>query len=406
MSVAEAGSKDEKPAEPVLTHPGGSERPLILHLLVGFTVGGAEQQLLGLLPRLRGYGYDQLVCGLKGWGPMGEEFRSLSIPVRALGGRGRADAAVLPRLHGLLRRIRPAILHCYTSRANWAGALAGRMARVPAILLSDREIRTWMRPWQRLLDRCVFALSQGMVVPSRAIKAFDEERVGLPAHRIWVVPNGVDASAFEAPEDGGAVRDDLGLDRNVPVVGYIGRLEEPVKGLGPLLEAVRMLRADGTRCVLSVFGEGPWEEGLRRKTEALGLEGAVRIHGLRRDVPRVMKALDLLVLPSLREGCPNVLLEAMASGLPVLATRVGGVVEMVEHGVTGWLVPPDDPGALAQGMRSLLEDRERSLRMAQEARAWVRAHRTMEGTAEALARIYDGLLRRRARPPSAEEGAP
>lgn len=371
---------------------GGSGRPLVLHLLVGFTVGGAERQLLGLLPRLRALGYDQAVCCLKGWGPMGEEYRAMDIPASALGGRGRADATVLWRLGGLLRRTRPAILHTYTSRANWAGALAGRIARAPRLLLSDREIRSWMRPWHLALDRWAFGLAHGMVVPSQAVKSFDESQVGLPGERIWVVPNGVDADAFTVEEGKEELRAGLGMDLVGPVIGYIGRLEGPVKGLAHLLEAMAIMRREGFACTMGVFGEGPWEGEMRRRAHALGIHGLVRLYGMRRDIPRVLKALDLLVLPSLREGCPNAILEAMAAGVPVLATCVGGVPEMVEHGVTGWLVPPCDPQALAQGIRWMLEDKAAATDMAKKAHAWVRASRSMDATARALAGIYDQLL--------------
>lgn len=356
-------------------------------------MGGAEKQLLCLIPRLKDLGYDQAVCCLKGWGPMGEEYKAAGIPTFALGGRGRADATVLWRLHSLLRRMRPAILHTYTSRANWAGALAGRLARVPRILLSDREIRSWMRAWHIWLDRWVFGLAQGLVVPSQAVKEFDEIRVGLSGKRIWVVPNGVDADAFAVQEGKEAIKAELGIDLGSHVAGYIGRLEEPVKGLAYLLEAMAELRRDGFSCTLGVFGEGPWGEEMRRKAHALGLQGVVRFYGLRRDIPRVLKALDLLVLPSLREGCPNVVLEAMAAKVPVLATRVGGVPEMVEHGVTGWLVHPGDPKGLACGIRRMLEERARAMDMAENAHAWVRANRGMEETARALAGIYGRLLR-------------
>ncbi len=392
MTGPEAGPGHGKNSAPAMTGEEGSRRPLVLHLLVGFTVGGTEKQLLGLMPRLREMGYDQAVCCLKGWGPMGDEYRALGIPALALGGRGRADVTVLWRLRRLLRRMRPAILHTYTSRANWAGALAGRLAGVPRILLSDREVRVWMRPWHLALDRGAFGLARGMVVPSQAIKGFDETRAGLRGERIWVVPNGVDAEALAVEEGKVAIRAGLGMDPGAPVAGYVGRLEVPVKGLAHLLEAVAALRQEGSPCTLGVFGEGPWEEEMRRRARALGIQGLVRLYGVRRDIPRVLKALDLLVLPSLMEGCPNVILEAMAARVPVLATRVGGVPEMVEHGLTGWLVPPGDPQALARGIREMLQDRAAAMEMADRAHAWVRANRGMDVTARALARVYEGLL--------------
>ncbi len=374
----------------------GTSQTKVLHLLVGLTVGGVEQQLFSILPRMQALGYDSLVCALKGWDRMGEEFQSLGITTRALAGRGKSDVLVLWRLYRVLQLIKPSILQAYTTRANWAGSMMGRLARIPLILLSDREIRTWMQPWHRWLDRQCFRLAQGMVVPSKAIKDFDRDSLGLPKEKIWVIPNGVDVDQFFVSDSKEAIRKEMGLDQRVCLAGYVGRLEEPVKGIGHLLRATALLKSNGETPHLAVIGEGPSEMVLREQVHLLALDDQVQFLGVRRDIHRVMKALDLLVLPSLREGCPNVILEAMAAGVPVVATRVEGILELIQHGKTGWLVSPGEPQALAQGIKFVLMNTELANTMAQKAKDWVLTHRSINMTANALASLYDDLIDSRA----------
>jgi glycosyltransferase involved in cell wall biosynthesis len=360
----------------------------VAHLLVGFSVGGVENQLLRVLPRLEGTGAENVVFALKGWGPMADEFRSRGIRTVALGGLGKGDLRVLVRLYRLLKTERVDILQCYTSRANWAGALVGRLARVPAVILSDRDVRTWMRPWHRWVDRSCFGLARGIVVPSEAIRGFDVDHLGFPSERIWVVPNGVDAEAFAGEVDPRLARRALGIAEDMRWVGFVGRLDSSVKGLDVLLRSFQLLETEKVSPSLLLVGEGPSERELRRRSRGLGLESRVSFMGLRRDIPQVLATLDILVLPSFQEGSPNVVLEAMAAGVPVVATGVGGTREIIEHGKTGWLVPPGDPGALAEGIRQMLANPSLARDMARAAKNWVRANRSMDATARGFASIY------------------
>jgi glycosyltransferase involved in cell wall biosynthesis len=374
----------------VIIRPRGSRK--VLHLLVGLTIGGIENQLLGVLPLLQGTGYRSVVCSLKGEGPLGAEFRGRGIPVIPLEGRGKRDPRVFWRLYRVLRAEKVDLLHCFTTRANWAGAVVGRLARVPVILLSDREIRTWMKPLHWCLDRFCLRVAHGMVVPSEAVRAFDVKLLGGSGDKIWVIPNGVDIEAFASHGPADDIRGDVGLDPKTPLVGYLGRLEDSVKGVSYLLEAMAILRSKGEDLHLLVIGEGPSGRRLREKASLLDLDGSVSFLGNRRDIPHVMKALDLLVVPSAQEGCPNVLLEAMAAGTPIVATRVGGTPELVQHGETGWLVPAADPEGLADGIRCMLRNTRLASKMAQRAKAWVRKNRPIQATVQAYGALYDALL--------------
>ncbi|MEJ5378243.1 MAG: glycosyltransferase [bacterium] len=355
-------------------------------------MGGAEMQLLRVLPWLARSGYENSVCGLKGPGPMTPKFESLGIQASWLGGKGKWDFRVLFRLYRELRRLRPSILHCYTTLANWAGAAAGRAAGVPLIVMSDRDIRTWLRPWQVMVDRCAFKLGTCMTMPSEAIKRFNIERLGHPPRRLVVVPNGISVA------QGGSVGENQrGLEkgfrkRDIALIGYVGRITEPLKGLAILLQSLSLLKGFGLQYKALVVGDGRDRKRMEELSHQLGLEEKVAFLGERNDVPDLMQELDLLVIPSLCEGSPNVALEAMAMGVPVVATHVGGTPELLKDGITGWLVPPGDPVALAKTMAWVLKEPTQAMEVACRARTWVVHHRSAEAAGAAVARLYDFLL--------------
>lgn len=361
-------------------------------LLVGFTIGGVERQLLRVLPRVARSGYEISVCSLKGSGPLISEFQALGFPTSCLEGKGKWDPRVVIRLYRRLRRERPVILHSYTTLANWAGAAAGRAAGIPIIVMSDRDIRTWLTSWQVVAEKYAFKLANCMTMPSEAIKRFDIERLGHSAQKLVVVPNGVDvevASNEGLPE----VSIEVAFGRQNPLrIGYVGRIAEPLKGVEVLLRALYLLKERGLEYEAILVGDGRDRGRMERLSYALGLEGRIAFLGERSDVRSLMQSLDLLVVPSLSEGCPNVVLEAMALGIAVVATDVGGTPEIIKHGVTGWLVRPGDPVALAHAVaRRLIEPRE-TKEVALQARAWVTRHRSAEVAGEALVGLYEYLL--------------
>lgn len=297
------------------------------------------------------------------------------------------------RLCLLLRRKRPAILHSYTTLANWAGAVAGRAAGVPLVIMSDRDIRNWLRPWQVMVDRYAFRLGTCMTMPSEAIKRFNIERLGHPAHRLVVVPNGVNVEEIERGAKCAVGSRVEPKKPNIPLIGYVGRIVEPLKGMGILLRALFLLKESGVGFEAILVGEGRDKKKMEELSRRLGLEGNVAFLGERNEVPCLMRDLDLLVIPSLSEGSPNVALEAMALGVPVLATDVGGNREILKQGVTGWLVAPGDPVALAQAVADVLREPNKRVQVAARAKTWVAEHRSAGIAAAAVVKLYDALLR-------------
>jgi sugar transferase (PEP-CTERM/EpsH1 system associated) len=221
--------------------------------------------------------------------------------------------------------------------------------------------------------------------------------VGLPAAKLVTIHNGVDVGRFSAG-DRQASRRALRLPAHAVVIGAVGRLD-PVKDHAGLLEAFTVLRTDQPAAELVIVGDGPCRADLERRIQERGLTGRVHLLGMRQDVPALLRGFDVFVLPSVAEGISNTVLEAMATGLPVVATRVGGNPELLEHGVTGMLVPPGNPLVLAAALRCYVEDANLRLGHGEAALRRVLAHFTLDRMAQAYRDLYQSIGSRSAPQP-------
>ncbi len=332
----------------------------LLLLTVGLGVGGTEAHVLELASRLNGSRFEVTVCALKGDGVIAEELRSRGVRVVILGGKGKLDVRVLLRLWRLVRRERPDIIHAFLFWANLAGRVVGRLLRVKIRLSSYHDVAV-RRIWHRAIpDRLTMPWTHAIVCCSEAVCRSVRAQLGGEEKKYVAIPFGVDADRHVGA--GSLKRRDLGLREELAVLGTVCRLMEPKKGLRVLLEAVAQLRKQSAApgCQLLIVGDGPAYGSLRERAERMGLAPWVVFAGMRRDIPSLLPLMDVFVLPSLYEGFGIAILEAMASGRPVVATAVGGIPEVVVHGETGLLVPPGDPVALADALHELLTHPERA----------------------------------------------
>jgi starch synthase (maltosyl-transferring) len=274
--------------------------------------------------------------------------------------------------------------------ANVPGRVLGRMAGVPVVISSERTMGQEGRA-RRTLNRATAPLADRIICVSARVRDYAEQVIGLPPARLVVVPNGIDLARYtlKTPQAAGT--------GSQPVqIGYVGRLD-PVKGVTHLLGAAALLResAPSLAWALTLVGDGSERAALEAEAAALELAERVRFLGARSDVPALLPTFDLLVLPSLYEGMPNVALEAMASGLPVVATAVGGTPEVVLHGETGLLVPPAEAAALAGALAALAVDPARRARLGAAGRARVERHFTIDAAVRRTEALYRDLLARK-----------
>jgi glycosyltransferase involved in cell wall biosynthesis len=367
-------------------------RPRLLLLTVGLGVGGAEEILRRSLPGLRDEGFEVTLASLKGGGARGEEPAWDGSGPQALGGSGPWNPAPLARLWSKIRRGRFDVIHSHLYWANLAVRLTAAGAGSAAIVNSHHGTDAWLPASRRFLERATFFLADRLVVCSEAVRRCAVEKVGLPPERIVTVPNGVEVERFMKDGRRDPVRSDLGLTPGQVVVGCVGRLDEPVKGLSVLIEAMVEVRRSIPGAVCLMIGAGPGRPRLEAMARCQEPSGGFRFLGERADVPDLLQALDLYVQPSRLEGFGLAALEAMAAGKAVVASRAGGLPEVVEEGVTGDLVPPGDAGALAAAITRLLQDADRRERYGRAGRERAREKFPLRGMVRGWTNLYRELL--------------
>jgi glycosyltransferase involved in cell wall biosynthesis len=338
----------------------------IAHVLASYEVGGAECIALSLAGRQRAKGHEVLALALAvPDGPMVPRFRAAGVPAHCIRKGAGLDWTLPPRLLTFFLRERIQVVHTHNPQGLIYAALPTRLAGLRLVHTKHGEaVETGRRMWLR---RQASRLADAVVSVSRQTDEHARHMGEGHGSKLHVIENGVDLSRFRPDREGcSAVRAELGVPPGARLVGTAGRLEE-VKNQALLLRAAAPLLGSNLRLVL--VGDGPLRASLQALVRELGRDAEVRFLGTRSDMPRVMAALDLFVLSSHTEGLPVVLLEAMATGLPVVCTAVGGIAEVVEDGRTGLLVREGDEVRLRESMARLLGDPALAMRMGEDGRA-------------------------------------
>jgi len=293
-----------------------------------------------------------------------------------------------------LRRVRPDVLHVHhvwPAADRYLGALAG-MAGVPRLVITEHIVGFSHSGPQRALKRAELARADVVTAVCGAVAESLVRDYGIDRSRVRVVPNGADLPDEDAEwERAREVRERMGATPLRPLWVCAARLEEQ-KGHATLLEALAELRRRGLEFTVALAGEGVLRPALERRAAELGLGERVRLLGQVEDLGPLLLAADAVAMPSRWEGLPLVLLEAMARGRPVVATRVGGIPEVVEDGVSGRLVEPDDPGALADALQGFHHKPDAAFRMGRAAARRVRESYTWPRVVEEFEAVYDEVL--------------
>jgi sugar transferase (PEP-CTERM/EpsH1 system associated) len=359
----------------------------ILHLITELSAGGAQTALLRLLTGLDRDRFSPTVaCLYNGDGTVAQRIRALGIRVFDAHMHRKVDLAALLRLYRWIRYVHPMILHTYLFHANLPGRILGRLAGVPIIVCSERTMETESE-WRYRLNRITDPLTDRVVCVSQHVADFVVEHVGIPRHKTLVIPNGVALQDFEHLPSKQRARAALGLSPHQMLIGTVARLES-VKRLDVLLQAVESLHD----VYAVIVGDGPEQAQLKAMSERSGLAARVHFAGQQDDVRTWLAAMDVFVLSSDWEGLSNAMLEAMAAGLPIVATAVGGTPMGVVDGITGLLVPPRDPVALAEAIACLLRDPNLRHQMGQAGRERVAAQFDIATTVRCTEALYQRLL--------------
>jgi glycosyltransferase involved in cell wall biosynthesis len=345
-----------------------------------------------------------LIC--KQPGPLAQASEGLGVEVRYIPSLVRhisplVDLKSLGHLIVQLRRIRPDILHTHSSKTGILGRLAGRLAGVPAIV---HTVHGFAFPYARSpLTRMLYyaleyvggKLCDSVVVLTESDRKITVQRLKVPAHKVRLIPNAVDVRSFQraGEEDRARLRREIFgvVDDNAICVGMVGRLWRQKNPIC-LVEAARRAVARNSLIHIFFIGDGELRPEIERTLKTHRLEDRVRVLGWRTDVPRVLSALDMFVLPSLWEGMPLALLEAMASSLPVIASNVSGNRDLIDHGVDGLLFASGDEEQLADALIRLSTSATQRSEMGRRARLKIEKNHALTRRVEVVSAMYAELL--------------
>jgi len=374
-------------------------RPLIAHVVYRFDVGGLENGVANLINRLPAARFQHALISLTEITDFRHRVVRDDVRFIALGKSPGHGIKLAPRLYRLFRELRPAIVHTRNLAALEA-SLPAWLARVPVRVHGEHG---WdvadpggVNPQNRLIRRLYRPFVSHYIALSADIEGYLQRQVGIAAPRISQIYNGVDTARFAPPASRAAI-DGCPFGAGHWIAGTVGRLAA-VKDQGTLVRAfARACALDAqaaTAMRLAIVGDGPQRGDVEQAVREARVGDRVWLPGSRDDVAAILRGLDCFVLPSIAEGISNTILEAMATGLPVIASRVGGNPELIDDGATGRLVPVGDVEALAAALLELFRFRATAQRFGRAARGAVERRFSLDRMAADYAGVYERLLRR------------
>ena len=321
---------------------------------------------------------------------LAEAAKNLDLSMKIFPCRGRLDLRTIGDLRRFIQREKPALIHSHGYKSNFY-ALSANRNRVPWVVTNHLWKRTSLslKLYARM-DSFLIRFSKKIVAVSDEI-ADDMVKLGISPHKIAVIDNGIDLKRFSHGKKNDKLKSALGFDIHSKVIGTVASLTAE-KGHIYLMNAAKAILSSYPEVRFLFVGDGAGRRNLEEKMADLGLQGKIFFAGSRKDIPDLLSILEIFVLPSLKEGLPMALLEAMAAHVPIVATEVGAVPTVVEDGITGTLIPPKEPGVLADAVIRILSDRKRALDMAERGFKKVRDHFSSEQMASKYLSLYEDLI--------------
>lgn len=358
----------------------------VLHVVLSLDVGGLENGVVNLINGLDDSNFRSVVCCIKHGGAIAGRITKPTVKVYELGHYGGYSVQAALRLAEIMRQENVDVVHTRNLKAYFFGFLAAKISRTAAIVHSEHGRDYPFRRWKMLMQRVFSYRTDAIVALSNDLKRSLIDHVGIGSRKVKVIVNGVDTDRF-ASKDAGEVRYGLGVSPETIVIGAVGRLVA-VKNIGELFRAVKELLGSGREVHVIVVGDGPLRQELNGLASTLAISENVRFLGERDDVHALYNAMDIYALTSTNEGISNTLLEAMASGLAVVASSVGGTPEIVKDGETGLLYPSGQVSVLVDLLGRLVDQHDTRMNLGCNARRYVEQERSLCGMVHQYEELY------------------
>lgn len=352
----------------------------IVHLTTDSAIGGTERMILAVANNLDANRFSSFVVTLKGGGPLERLCTERGIPFASVNMRSKYDIIALFKLLPLLKSLNADVLHTYLFHANVVGRIIGRLCRTPVVISGQRNIDGWRKWYHNLLDKITARWCDLIISNSEAGKQFLIESVGLFDKKISVVHNGIAVSRFMTASKSQTYQD-------TTVIVCVASLR-PKKGHRYLLEAVTGLKHPFE---LYLIGSGSEESSLKALCRSLNIDNHVHFEGVQDDVVPYLHQADIFILPSLWEGLPVALMEAMCCGVACIATDVGGVNELIAHEKEGLLIEPGSVQAIQHALHVLISDADKRKKLGYSAQLKIETCFSQKKMIESLEALYQHL---------------
>jgi len=367
----------------------------ILHIYQNSNVGGIQQQILSIVRVYDKEKFNPIVCCFGPRMELGKEIEKAGIDFVALNRKryNKFSVGIIVDLYRVMKERNIHVLRTHKYRANLYGRIAGKLAGVPVIVASEHNIyrnEKEKRFLRRITNKILSIVTDKMVTVSDAIRKDILRYDRFPPSKIMVLHNGVDTERFKPGTNYRDIRRQFAISKDDVVIGFVGRLVIN-KGLNYLIEAVALLKKS-FNVKLLIVGDGSLMEELKKMAKNKGLEESVIFTGMRRDITDILSSIDIFVLSSIKEGFPNSLLEAMAMGKPIVATAIGGIPEIIQHGANGLLVQSADIEGLAAAIKTIIDNPLMAQRIGRAARDFIEKNYSIDATVRKWETLYRQIL--------------
>ena len=374
-------------------------RSKVLFLSHAFMVGGAEEMVLNLVRHLPSR-FEPMVACIHEAGPIGEEIRRTGVPFTVLGlTPGLSRPLDVIRLRDALTTLAPTIVHTFLLTGSLYGRFAAMMSGVPIVIGTEVNIYENKKPLHARLERWLMKGTDAVVASAASVKDYYVNQVEADPAAVEVIYNAVDWAQLQTTMSRDELRKSTGVPTDVPAAAIIARLTEQ-KAHRVLFES--MTHRDLSKLHLMVVGDGELRDDLHSRAASFGISSRVHFLGARRDLGNILAASDIFTMPSFWEGLPLSMVLAMGAGLPVVASRVAGIPEVVKDRITGLLVEPGNSDQLARALAVLVKDPPLGSRLGAAAREFVLPRFGVDGYVASITALYDRLLAAKGRSPFAK----
>ncbi len=363
----------------------------IIHITHSLNIGGLEVLLLEFLKRIDREKYNPIVCTFSKNGTLIREFQDIGIPVKIVEKRNGIDYTLSMRLATIFKKNKIDLIHTHNIAAWLYATIAKVIARVPHIVHTEHSNVPSDNKRLFIVEKYLARYTDTIIADSERVAEHLIDRQGIPSEKVVIILNGIDIEKYQVRIDISKKKEEIGLNQHDLVIGIVARLV-PVKNHMCLLKAFSLLRKRLENIKLVIVGDGELRGDLERYVRDNELSKEVFFLGSRRDIPELLKIFDLFVLPSHSEGLSITLIEAMASGIPIVATDVGGNREVIGNNEAGILIPPDSVESLFKAMMVILTHRDRAEKMGRVGIQRARSLFSLSQMTRKYEQIYENLL--------------